>query len=149
MSKRFTLEDISKLLGAKAQGEVATQLYPAGGNVVPATIEVTRKPRLRQQRSGGLNKTERAFEAYLKTIWAAPVLPQSVTLKLANGVRYTPDFVVFHRTSGMHAYEVKGFMRDDAAVKLKVAAHAYPWITFYLVSKHSVPGCWNVERVLT
>ena len=35
----------------------------------------------------------------------------------------------------IQAREVKGFFRDDAKVKLQVAARAYPWIDFMLVRK--------------
>ncbi len=42
-------------------------------------------------------------------------------------------------------HEVKGFMRDDAAVKLKVAAKMHPWWTFRLVKK-SKKG-WDIKLV--
>lgn len=112
------------------------------------TIENPAAPMIRQNRAG-LNKTEQAFLEYLKAMYPeAFVLSQSVTLKLANGVRYTPDFVV-KRPHAEHliAYEVKGFMRDDAAVKIKVAARAYPWINFILASRRKNKG-WNLEGVL-
>lgn len=99
-----------------------------------------------RQNSAGLNKTEQAFFDCLKESHpGALVYSQSVTLGLANGVRYTPDFVV-REFSVVAAYEVKGFMRDDAAVKLKVAASLYPWILFHLVTRKG--GQWQVDRVL-
>ncbi len=47
----------------------------------------------------------------------------------------------------MTAYETKGFMRDDAAVKIKVAASspAYRWIKFHLASR--CKSGWSVELV--
>lgn len=122
------------------------------------------KPRLRQDRKGP-NKLEAEFEAWLREEWkndaGVDVLAQAVTLSLANGVRYTPDFVVKFTSHGMrgavqfeavvlHAYETKGFMREDASVKIKVAAHQYPWIKFHLVTKRKKKdgGGWAIEEVL-
>ncbi len=118
------------------------------------------KKRLRQQQGDGLNATERAFGLHVHSQHhGSAILPQSITLKLANGVRYTPDYfaveVVADHTCDrdchiIHAYEVKGFMRDDAAVKLKIAARVYPWIKFHLVTKKKKKdgGGWNIQEIL-
>lgn len=37
--------------------------------------------------------------------------------------------------------------RDDAAVKLKVAARTFPWIAFHLVTKRKGGG-WDIQAVL-
>lgn len=118
---------------------------------------VTKEGKRLRQDTKGPNKLEREFHEYLKTEFneecGQRVHEQSLTLVLANGVRYTPDFVVVHRiTAGwwMLAFETKGFMRDDAAVKIKVAARAYPWIKFHLVTKKKKKdgGGWAIEEVL-
>lgn len=94
-----------------------------------------------------LNKTERAFLEYLR----GPMSPcqgqwigvQSITLKLAHDCRYTPDFM----TVGF-AYtfwEVKGWWRDDARVKIKVAARLFPWATFIAVKK--TKSGWEKEII--
>ncbi len=104
------------------------------------------KKRIRQNGSG-LNKTEQAFHDYLLQFHpVSEIYSQRITLLLANGVRYTPDFLVRNRGT-LAAYETKGFMRDDAAVKLKVAASLYPWITFHLVTKKKGGG-WDIQTVL-
>jgi hypothetical protein len=74
---------------------------------------------------------------------------QFITLKIANGCRYTPDFVsVDIFSSEMHAWEVKGpHAWDDAIVKLKVAASLYPFISFTLVSWDKAAGVWRMETV--
>lgn len=114
--------------------------------------------RLRQNGKGP-NKTEAAFEAHLR---ASPVgegreiLVQAVTLLIANGCRYTPDLFLTPSWRGHKnlvtpiAYEVKGYMREDAAVKIKVAARAYPWILFRLVTKRrkKAGGGWSVQDIL-
>ena len=132
-------------LPRRYQDQVAAQLYKPGSSAAPQ--KSTAKARLRQKAGDGLNKTERAFLGHLKRQdCGARVYAQSITLKLGNGVRYTPDFIVVDEWR-LTAYEVKGFMRDDAAVKLKVAATAYPWISFHLVTKRKGGG-WDIQAVL-
>lgn len=97
-----------------------------------------------RQNTKGPNKLEQAFGAWLRAKYQA-VHEQSVTLLLANGVRYTPDFVVYQ--GGVMAFETKGFMRDDAAVKIKVAASVYPWIKFWLVKKNGRTA-WSMQEIL-
>ncbi len=126
-----------------------------GAYLVPEkmiTGVVRKKPAKRiRQNSTPLNKTEQAFLDYLNREgfgWRVLILVQSMTLKLGNGVRYTPDFVTVANFSlNLTAYEVKGYMRDDAAVKLKVAAAQYPWIAFKLVTRRK-DGGWDIEAVL-
>ena len=132
-------------LPRRYQDQVAAQLYKPGSPAAPQ--KPTAKARLRQKAGDGLNKTERAFLGHLKRQdCGARVYAQSITLKLGNGVRYTPDFIVVDEWR-LTAYEVKGFMRDDAAVKLKVAATAYPRISFHLVTKRKGGG-WDIQAVL-
>jgi hypothetical protein len=141
------------------QAQIARQLYAAPK---PRTVQLQQaenkpmKNRIRQN-SAGLNKTEAAFQQYLESLHASSsILSQKITLLIANGCRYTPDFVMKFdalvkdgecEAVSLWAYEVKGFMRDDAAVKLKVAASLYPWIKFHLVSKRKGGG-WDVQEVL-
>lgn len=149
-------------LPPKYQAQVIAQLHATPRPVTvarAATAAEPQKKRIRQN-SAGLNKTEQAFLDYLKRIYviepAGEIMSQKITLQIANGCRYTPDFIVKldaevqeGEADGvtLYAYEVKGFMRDDAAVKLKVAASLYPWIKFHLVSKGKC-GTWNVQEVL-
>lgn len=78
-----------------------------------------------------LNKTERAFYDLLKrNPEAAKVGIQNHTLKLADDTRYTPDFAVLQADGQIVFYETKGFWRDDAKVKIKVAARQFPEYRF-------------------
>lgn len=85
-----------------------------------------------------LNKTERSFLDLLREREQRGIIEQigvqDMTLKLADDCRYTPDFraVVDRRLT---FYETKGFFRDDAKVKLKVAARQFRWARFVLVTK--------------
>lgn len=147
MSARMSLADLPR----KYQDQIAVQMKPSAprDQAVPAPA----KRRLRQRSTPKLNKTEAAFELWLQQgNGGSTIHSQSVTLGLGNGVRYTPDFVValapglVGEGREIMAYEVKGFMRDDAAVKVKVAASLYPWIQFYLVTK-AKGGGWQMEEV--
>lgn len=128
----------------------------ANQNVIGEMVQTSNKKRIRQN-SAGLNKTEQAFKEYLeRSLYPSEkMMSQAVTLKLGNGVRYTPDFMCTVNAEDMdmaafltilYAYEVKGFMRDDAAVKIKVAASLYPFIQFHLVTRKGQG--WQIDPVL-
>lgn len=82
-----------------------------------------------------LNKTERRFLAELRSRTArySYVGIQEITLRLGWDTRYTPDFNCVTDTNTVQFFEVKGFMRDDARVKLYTAAAKFPWFWFWLV----------------
>ena len=95
-----------------------------------------------------MNKTERAWATMLEARIRAGELREAhfegVTLKLADDTRYTPDFFVVRADGACELHEVKGFWRDDAKVKTKVAARQYPF-PIYAVSR--TKGAWSVELV--
>ena len=149
-SNRLRLDQIP----ARYHAQVVTQLATRKDNPAPMpSMAESGKKRLRQS-STTPNKTEAAFFAWLQV-----ELPfhahhfQSITLTLANGVRYTPDAVSFGAANCIPrvvAWEVKGgFMRDDAGVKLKCAARAFPSIDFRLMtsSKTNSTG-WDMQVIL-
>lgn len=111
---------------------------------VPAPTVFSVQPTTDEAR---LNKTERGWLAVLRpdpqTVWVGI---QNMTLKLADDTRYTPDFFSLNREGRLFAWEVKGFFRDDAKVKIKVAARAFPWIRFVLVRREK-GGAWKTEDV--
>lgn len=140
------------------------QLFPNAkepflrANASDAVIAVARvdKPapvrnRLRQNTGPKMNKTEEAFFEYLKATMPDcdyTHYAQSITLLIANGCRYTPDFISVSKLTGEWlAHETKGFMRDDAGVKIKVAASVYPAIKFRLVTKRK-GGQWDIQEIL-
>ena len=105
--------------------------------------------RIRQSVKPTLNKLETEFAIHVlsKEHPNAKIRAQAVTLKLANGVRYNLDFFVFD-AGIMIAYEVKGpHAWDDAIVKLKVAAAAWPEIKFNLAWKDKKLG-WRGQPIL-
>lgn len=116
------------------------------------------KKRVRQHEGDGMNKTERAFLEHLKVQYPADVhRPHALSFRLANGSNYRPDIIstilVQRRTDGnepaiqMTAWETKGFMREAAAVRIKIAASLYPEIAFRLVTKRK-GGEWDIQEIL-
>ncbi len=147
MSARFSLSD----LPLKHQLEVTRQLErgrPVGiamaGKLAAESAQA--KPMLRQKSGQKLNKTEAAYLSHLRGVLPPEsfVEPHALTLLLANGLRYTPDFIVSD-SSGLWAYEVKGHMRDDAAAKLKMAASKFTFIKFILVWRNG--ASWGQQRI--
>jgi len=83
-----------------------------------------------------MNKTEAAYAQLLELRKRAGEIVEyrfePFRLILANNTSYTPDFlVVFEDHFEIH--EVKGFWRDDARVKIKVAARTFPWFQFIAI----------------
>ena len=84
---------------------------------------------------------------------------EALKLRLADGTYYTPDFAVLAKTkayalgaewvpgeTAMHFVEIKGFLRDDANVKFKVAAELFPFELFMYTRKKG--GGWELMKHL-
>lgn len=82
-------------------------------------------------KTGAMNKTEAAYEADLRDAQALGDIQwyrfEGLKLRLADNTFYTPDFAVMARDGVMECHEVKGFWRDDARAKIKIAADQYPF----------------------
>ncbi len=131
-------------LPPKLQAQVVAQL-------ATKSLQNTPEAKRLRQSAKGPNKTEAAFAAYLRAANCSqgdrPMFEQAVTLKLGNGVRYTPD--IFCPLPEPVFYEVKGFMRDDAAVKIKVAAGLHTWARFYLATRKGKTATgWDIQHIL-
>lgn len=111
---------------------------------------VTAASMIRQSSKPLLNKWETEFLEQLKGAGWKTILCQSMKFRLANGVWYIPDFICLQETRLLQnqiaaAFEVKGHMRDDASVKIKVAAGMYPWVAWRLATKQN--GQWVYQLV--
>lgn len=60
---------------------------------------------------------------------------EAIKLRLAKATMYTPDFTVVLADGSVEFHEVKGFWRDDARVKIKVAAEMFKWARFVVVTR--------------
>lgn len=103
---------------------------------------------LGRKRSGEMNKTEAAYERVLRARQQAGEIEwyqfEGMTFRLAKKTRYTPDFTVMLNNGEFQCHEVKGFMMDDANVKIKCAAEMYP-IRFFVV--RLVRKQWEITEV--
>lgn len=105
---------------------------------------VTEKPT-----PGTMNKWE---EQHAGMLWIR-VMAQDVSgyhferfrFKIGKKCLYIPDFVLLENDGSFSVDEVKGFRRDDAMVKIKVAALMYPQITFRLWEQKR--GAWKMTEV--
>lgn len=107
------------------------------------------KPNIRalgRLKPGQMNGTESAYAQHLELLYRARDILwyrfEGVKLRLADNTFYTPDFAVMNKLCEMEMHEVKGFWRDDARVKIKVAAEQYPF-RFIAIKKSG--KSWNRE----
>lgn len=129
------------------QSASAPQPRVSGPDSASPLEEGTRSAkRLRQSSAPKMNKLEQEFYEALRNSEMLCVNVQSISFVLGNGVKYTPDFCAWNKDGTMRCFEVKGFMRDDAAVKLKVAATMFPMIKWNLVWK--VGPNWREQGIL-
>ena len=95
------------------------------------------RPRSRPQ-PGRMNKTEQAYSNQLNLLkLQGDILDfrfEGLKLRLADKTFYTPDFLVI-KPDHFELHEVKGYWEDDARVKIKVAAHQFPWFLFIAVQR--------------
>lgn len=153
MSKRLsTIEELQASLGPGAR------IKSIGGATVerpcPTPTRAT-TPSIKgiiRQSGATPNKTETRFErdhlALMKlTGEIGEYRFEAVTLRLANGLRYTPDYHSINGNGVTVFWEVKGaHIRDDALPKLKMAASCYPKYEFFLAQWKG--GEWVIQRVL-
>lgn len=98
-----------------------------------------------------MNSLESAYADHLENLrlsgeivwWAY----EPIKLRLANKTTYNPDFLVIRSDGEVEVHETKGYWRDDARLKIKIAAE-YFWF-FRFVAIQQVPkkhgGGWSYE----
>lgn len=97
---------------------------------------------LRRHTPGVMNSTEAEYAELLRLrVLAGEVVRwtfESLTLKLAPECRWTADFFVQLADGTCELIDVKGGpAKDDAVVKIKVAADTWPEFAFYM--EHKLP----------
>ena len=103
-------------------------------------------------KQGQMNKTEKEYSERLKLLkYLGEILWfkfEGIKLRLADKTFYSPDFVVMMESGEMQIHEVKGYMMDDANVKIKVAAEMYPF-RFFIIRKNKKKngGDWDIKEV--
>ena len=102
-------------------------------------------------KQGQMNKTEAAYAEHLELLKRGGEILwwkfEPVKFKLADNTHYNPDFMVVNKNREVEIHEVKGFWRDDARCKIKIAADMYPmkFIAVKLRPKNKGGG-WQVEE---
>lgn len=118
-----------------------------------------RKPTHRHTR-GEMNGTEKAFSEFAETHRQAGLILgwwfESITLHLAPGLSYTPDFLILELDMELTFIEtkpsykdtdgkVKVFARDGSIDKVKVAANTFPFI--FKMAVRQPDKNWKLEEV--
>lgn len=103
-------------------------------------------------KTGEMNKTEQAYRNTLELMRIAGEILwyrfEGIKLKLADNTTYTPDFFVMRANGEMEVYEVKGYMLDDANVKIKIAASIFPFRFFIVRTRLKRDGGgWDIKEV--
>lgn len=97
------------------------------------------------------SSTERAYAALLEQRLRAGEIKawlyEPWRLLLADRTTYTPDFLVITTENFLECHEVKGFWRDDARVKIKVASRQHPYLRFLAVTLKKKQ--WTYEEINT
>ena len=86
-----------------------------------------------------MNKLEAAYAQKLELERLAGMWQwwayEPIKLRLAGGAWYTPDFAMIDTGGHLVIHETKGFWREAARVRIKVAAELYPFFRFVAVTK--------------
>ena len=103
-----------------------------------------------------MNKTEAEYSRHLESLYRLGTIRhyafESVTLKLGDDCRLTPDFLVIDSIGRVMFDDVKGYWKkqgkahveDDARVKMAVAASTvFPFFIFRIVWKQA--GEWHTK----
>lgn len=105
----------------------------------------------RRNPPGTMNSLEAAYAAHLETlkqngeiIWWAY---EPIKLRLANKTSYNPDFLVIRSNGEVEIHETKGYWRDDARLKIKVAAEYFWFFKFVAIQQQTkkAGGGWKYE----
>ena len=102
-------------------------------------------------KAGVRNKLESQYEVDLKSRMRAGEVVwyrfEGLKLRLADNTFYTPDFAVMLANGQLECHETKGFWREDARVKIKVAAEQYPFRFISITARAKKDGGgWEVEE---
>lgn len=102
-------------------------------------------------KAGQMNNLESDYSKHLELCRAAGGILwyrfEAIKLRLADNTFYTCDFSVLASDGVLEMHECKGFMTDDANVKIKVAAEQYPF-RFKLVRRatRKQGGGWDIKE---
>ena len=134
--------------GPDAGGSVLARIGTRQVRIPDGRVTDVRTPK---EKSRYDSKMEAAHADYLtceaeagriRRYWYHPLV-----LRLANGARYTPDFLVWYHDSRLEFQEIKGHHQNlrDSLTHLKWAASITPWATFKMFTKER--GIWKETEI--
>ncbi len=106
-------------------------------------------------KTGEMNRTEAAYDQHLELRQRAGEIVwrkfEGIKLRLADNCFLTMDFAVLNADGTFELHDVKGakaIFEDDAKVKMKVAADAYPFVFRVAFPKPKRDGGgWLIEVI--
>jgi len=138
------IEDLPPRLQAQVRTQLAGERNPEARIQNPEVRKpeiATDSPRHREP-----NKTEAEYRAtHLRGMDARY---EALTFHMANGHRYTPDWVVFTGDGNIECHEVKGGYalgsEQRARLAFDQARVEFPWVVWVWAKR--VGGRWEVDR---
>lgn len=105
-----------------------------------------------QPKRGEMNTLEADYAAQLELEKRAGAITEywfePFNLRLAKDTFYRADFLVMLADGTLEIRETKGFMREDALIKLKIVAEKYPFrvlVVYRRLKKEG--GGWRYEEI--
>lgn len=148
----FTAEQVAAIYErqGKPVPEVARTTTGTCKELLQIGISPTVEPNRRRHVDGRMNGLEKRF---LVEIVEPMVLEgtvkywhfEGIKLRLADKTWWTPDFWLILSDGKVVAAEVKGHWEDDARVKVKIAAEAFPWLHIQAWMRDQKTKQWKRE----
>ena len=135
----LTLRERIRFMGLHLSVDEARQLFGGKIDTLPGKKHVKAE----------MNRWEAQYASVLETSKTFGDIKawrfEKVNLKLADKTYFKPDFLVIHNAHSGEFVEIKGQWREDARVKVKVAAEQFPFFKF-TVAFGLKQGAWQYER---
>lgn len=101
---------------------------------------------------GEMTKLEAKYAQHLESLRIAGKVEwfkfSAIGLSLAQRTWYRPDFLVMLPDGELQIHETKGFMEDDANVKIKVVAAMFPFRVLLVRAKSKADGAgWDIREI--
>lgn len=143
------LNDFARL-GKAALPPVKDRILSYTANSLPGEGLPQPKGRTVRAVRGTMNGSEQRYAQHLDyrirkgeivAYWFEPL-----KFRLADKTWYAVDFLVMLADGLLELHELKGFLEDDAAVKMKVQAEAY-WVFPVKLIREKPKNVWQVREV--
>lgn len=144
-NKKITRESLMQQEGSSAEKQAYEVRKPQAysWDYLSKMPGISKKPT-----PGKMNRWESEYAKFLCNCMFSEEIAgfkfEAFRLSLGGGVQYIPDFFVLENDESFSVHEVKGFWRDDARVKFKIAADRYPQFRFYECRK--IGDLWDIRK---